>query len=81
MNNGATKGGSAEAWTTVKNSPGLEGLWQLHVATAGGKDHNVAETFVANVDETTGYPLTVTAHRDGSFAVTNPRNQTTKSYK
>jgi hypothetical protein len=81
MNNGATKGGSPEAWTTVKASPGLEGFWQLHVATASGKDHNVEETFIANVDETTGNPITVAAHRDGSFSVTNPRNNTTKQYK
>jgi hypothetical protein len=41
----------------------------------------VEETFIANVDETTGNPITVAAHRDGSFSVTNPRNNTTKQYK
>jgi competence protein ComEC len=41
MNNGADKGGSIKAWTSIKNSPGLEDLWQLHFSKEGGKDHNV----------------------------------------
>ena len=32
MNNGARKGGSPDAWQIVKDSPGLEDLWQLHYA-------------------------------------------------
>ena len=38
MNNGAKKGGSADAWKTVRSSPGLEDFWQLHFAVAGGKE-------------------------------------------
>ena len=48
MNNGADKGGSIKAWTDIKNSPGLEDLWQLHFSNEGGKDHNVADQFIAN---------------------------------
>ena len=79
MNNGARKGGTPEAWSTVKNSPGLEDLWQIHSAAAGGA-HNVADMFIANVDESTGNELTIAADRDGSFTVTNPRNNQTKRY-
>ena len=32
MNNGPRKGASRESWLTVTNSPGLEDLWQLHLA-------------------------------------------------
>ena len=81
MNNGAKKGGSAEAWQTVHDSPGLEDLWQLHYAEAGGKDHNVGEAMIANPDESAAHYIKVSAQRDGSFTVTNSRNKLTKSYK
>jgi glucose/arabinose dehydrogenase/beta-lactamase superfamily II metal-dependent hydrolase len=81
MNNGAKKGGSPEAWQTVHDSPGLEDLWQLHYAEAGGKDHNVAEPMIANPDESAAHYIKVSAQRDGSFTVTNTRNKLTKSYK
>ena len=80
MNNGPKKGGAPEAWTTIRNSPGLEDLWQLHYAVDGGADHNVAEAFIANVDESTAHPITLTAHRDGSFTVSNARNGQRKTY-
>lgn len=64
MNNGPRKGASREAWLTVKNSPGLEDLWQLHYAvqrdgnaafqergTSGGPDSNVGEDMIANLAE------------------------------
>jgi len=80
MNNGTKKGGSPEAWQTVHDSPGLLDLWQIHIAEAGGKDHNVDETFVANLNETTSFGITVSAQRDGSFTVTNPRTGQSKPY-
>ena len=81
MNNGPMKGGEPLAWQTVKASPGLEDLWQLHFALAGGKDTNVPDTFIANVDANDqGRHLKVSALADGSFTVTNPRNKFTKTY-
>jgi beta-lactamase superfamily II metal-dependent hydrolase len=81
MNNGAKKGGSPDAWQIVKDSPGLEDLWQLHYAEAGGKEHNVADSFIANVDESTGDYLKLTADGNGSFTVWNQRNKFEKAYK
>ena len=82
MNNGAKKGGSPEAWQTVKDSPGLEDLWQLHYAVDGGKEHNVPDSFIANVeDQDTGQYIKVTAEGNGGFTVWNQRNKFTKSYK
>lgn len=80
MNNGSKKGGSPEAWQTVHDSPGLNDLWQLHYAEAGGKDHNVDERFIANPDESTSYGISVSAKPDGSFIVTNMRNGVSKTY-
>ena len=82
MNNGAKKGGSPSAWQIVKDSPGLEDLWQLHYAMAGGKDHNVADSFIANVDEfDQGDYIRVSAEQDGAFTVFNSRNKFHHEYR
>jgi hypothetical protein len=81
MNNGPGKGGEAAGWKNVMASPGLEDLWQLHFALAGGKETNVPDTFIANVDANDqGRHLKVSALADGSFTVTNPRNKFSKTY-
>jgi len=83
MNNGASKGGSAKAWTTIETSPGLEDLWQLHYSNEGGKDHNVKEKFIANpsAENDGGYAIEVLAHPGGSFVVRNNRNGFEKNYR
>jgi hypothetical protein len=82
MNNGARKGGSAEVWQTVHDSPGLEDFWQLHYAIAAGKDHNSPDPFIANIDEDcAGDWLKVTVEKDGTFTVYNQRNKFEKTYK
>jgi len=82
MDNGAHKGASPDAWETVHGSPGLEDLWQLHYAVDGGKDHNVAEPQIANVEgEVDGNTIALTAHGNGRFEVENLRNGFRKEYK
>ncbi|MCU1295153.1 MAG: beta-lactamase domain protein [Bryobacterales bacterium] len=81
FDNGARKGASVPAWDTVKSSPGLTDIWQLHFADAGGKDHNTSDPFIANVTEAdTGFYLKVDANSDGSFKITNTRNKFEKEY-
>ena len=82
MNNGAKKGGSPAAWQTVKKSPGLLDLWQLHFAVAGGTENNVDEKLIANptAQDDAGNYLKLTATEDGHFTVMNSRNGLTKSY-
>jgi competence protein ComEC len=81
MNNGAKKGGSPGAWQIVRKSPGLEDLWQLHFAVAGGKDNNAADSFIANLDPSCeGKSIKVSAQEDGSFTVLNQRNAYQKAY-
>jgi beta-lactamase superfamily II metal-dependent hydrolase len=82
IDNGAKKGAEQRAWDTVHSSPGLQDIWQLHFADAGGKEHNTSDPFIANVDEAdTGHYLEVTANEDGSFEVYNPRNKFSRNYK
>jgi competence protein ComEC len=81
MDNGARKGASPDAVDIIKSAPGLESLWQLHFADAGGAAHNTTDPYIANISDTdTGYYLRVTAHKDGSFEVYNPRNKFSKQY-
>ena len=80
MNNGAKKGASPDAWQIVKDSPGLEDLWQLHYAEAGGKEHNVPDPFIANVDGDPGNYLKMTVEGNGSFTLWNQRNKFEKAY-
>src|SRR5215831_1094373 len=81
MNNGPRKGGDPVGWRVVSNSPGLEDLWQLHFAVAGGKEANSADPLIANIEENcTGQYLKVSASADGSFTVLNTRNKYAKTY-
>jgi len=81
MNNGAKKGGSPEIWQTIHDTPGLQDLWQVHFAVAGGKDHNSADTVIANVDEICeGKWIKVTAQKNGTFTMYNSRNKYEKTY-
>lgn len=80
--NGARKGGAPAAWQTLHDTPGLLDIWQLHYAIDAGKDHNSPDTFLANVEETSGggHWLRLTANKDGSFLVYNSRNKYEKTY-
>jgi competence protein ComEC len=81
MNNGVTRGASAEHVETIHRQPSLEDLWQLHLSNNPGV-RNAEDGFLANVDDgrTTGYALRLSAREDGSFSVTNLRNGFAKEY-
>jgi competence protein ComEC len=82
MNNGAIKGAHPVAWQIVRDSPGLQDLWQLHYAVTAGKDHNVAEPFIANLlNGTDGNYIQVSAQSNATFTVMNSRNNFTKIYR
>jgi competence protein ComEC len=79
VNNGQTKGGSAETFTMLRGAAGLEDVWQLHRSANAGVQ-NVDPARIANLDETTGHWLRLNASPDGSFSLTNGRTGVTKSY-
>ena len=81
MDNGPRKGGLPEAWKLLHDMPGLEDMWQIHFALAGGKENNAPDAFIANLDAgDDGHYLKVSASEDGSFTVFNPRNKYSKAY-
>jgi competence protein ComEC len=51
MQNGTRKGAGAQAVATIRSSPGLEDLWQLHWSYNAGIEQNSAGVFIANVDD------------------------------
>ena len=83
MNNGARKGGSPSAWQIVRDSPGLQDIWQLHYSIEGGKEHNVPDSLIVSLDEIGDNPgyVKLSAESDGSFSVTNSRNKYHKEYR
>jgi hypothetical protein len=79
MNNGITKGGAPEAFTTLRAQTGMD-LWQLHASQNRGAD-NAPDAFIANLDDgTTAYWIKLTADEDGSFRIVNSRTGMTKPY-
>ena len=81
MDNGAAKGGAPSSWDTVKNSPKLEDLWQLHFSSEGGAAHNSAEALIANPPgPDAGNYLKLSVWADGNLEVFNSRTQTSKHY-
>jgi len=82
-NNGERKGIAPEVVKTLRSSPGLEDIWQLHYSTTAGADLNAPEQFIANMktQDCQGHWIKVSARRDGSFTITNSRNNFSKTYK
>lgn len=80
MENGAKKGGSAQALDTIGGAPGLETLWQLHFSEDGGQDLNTADDYIANTDVDAGNFLELVGMGDGSFDIRNSRTGAVKHY-
>jgi competence protein ComEC len=79
MNNGPKKGGEPAAIRTIRSSPGLEDLWQLHTSL-NAPDANVPAAMIANLDESSAFAIKLSAQPDGSFTVTNTRTNETRRY-
>jgi beta-lactamase superfamily II metal-dependent hydrolase len=81
MDNGETKGGSVAALDTIRRSPNLAALWQLHYSDEGGAAHNTDPKYIANMDgPDAGYDIEVTAEREGAFTVRNGRTGMVEHY-
>jgi len=82
LGNGARKGADPPSWPLLRNTPGLEDIWQVHYSSAGTPETNPPPDFIVNVEPTDGgLPLRLEARKNGSFTVTNPRNGFAKTYR
>jgi competence protein ComEC len=83
MNNGPRKGGPATVFEILRKSPGLQDIWQGHLALGTPKEVNTDEKMIANVGPTADCPanlLKVSVAPDGKYTLTNARNGFTKTY-
>jgi hypothetical protein len=81
---GARKGFNADAFEILSKIPEVEGIWQLHRAVQSDSAHNTLESMIANLDEgeaDQALGIKVSMTKDGSFTVTNSRNNFSKTYK
>jgi competence protein ComEC len=61
MQNGTRKGAGAATMPTLRTSPGLEDIWQLHWGYGAGIEQNSAGVFIANVDDNQTIATALTA--------------------
>jgi hypothetical protein len=83
VNDGPRKGLQVSAWETIQKIPGLESVWQSHLALAADKAHNTDEQKIANLEETAackGNWLKASISKDGKFTLTNGRNGYSQTY-
>jgi hypothetical protein len=89
LDNSPRKFFEPETFQIVRSSPGFEDYWQMHYAFPGGpggEKANAPPDFIANLGKPAeGSPdgkwIKVSAGRDGTFTVTNSRNNFSKTYK
>lgn len=84
VNDGARKGFNADAFEILRQTPGIRGVWQLHRTVQSDSAHNTSESMIANLAEgeaDKGFGIKVSAAKDGSFTVTNARNNFSQTYK
>jgi len=84
VNNGPRKGLTTPAiYERITKIPGIEGIWQGHLALANDAQHNTDPNMIANLEPTAeckGHWLKVTVEPSGKFTVTNGRNNFSKTY-
>ena len=84
MNNGPRKGGPASVFEVLRKSPGLEDIWQGHLALGTPKDVNTDEKMIANLGPSQGCEgalLKLSVASDGKYTMTNLRNGFSKTYQ
>jgi beta-lactamase superfamily II metal-dependent hydrolase len=83
MNNGPRKGGPASTFEILRKSPGLEDIWQGHLALGVAKEINTDEKMIANLEPTAeckGNLLKLSVAPDGRYTMTNARTGFSKTY-
>jgi competence protein ComEC len=84
MNNGPRKGGPPSVFDVLRHSPGLEDIWQGHLALGTPKEVNSDEKMIANLEpsaECKGNWLKASVDSKGRYTLTNPRTGFTKTYE
>ena len=81
FDNGPMKGADAAVFDTVRASPRLQALWQLHRAMRV-PDKNEPDAHIVNTPDTTdGMTLQISVAKDATITVSNPRTGRSESYR
>ena len=83
MNNGPRKGGPASVFETLRKSPGIEDIWQGHLALGTPKEVNTDEKMIANLESSAQCKanlLKLSVAPNGKFTMTNERTGYSKTY-
>ena len=84
INNGPHKGGSAEGFQVVADSPRLEDIWQSHRPLDTALPYRTTDELTANLtdeDVCRGHWIKATINPDGrSYSITNRRNGVSRAY-
>ena len=84
INNGPHKGGGAEGFQVVADSPRLEDIWQSHRPLDTALPYRTTDTLTANLtdeDDCRGYWIKATVNPDGrSYSISNGRNGASRAY-
>ncbi len=84
MNNGPRKGGQASVFEVLRKSPGLEDIWQGHLALGTPKEINTDESMIANLEPSAqckGNLLKLSVASNGKYTMTNLRTGFSKTYE
>jgi beta-lactamase superfamily II metal-dependent hydrolase len=83
MNNGPRKGTAKATVDTLKSSPGLLAMYQMHKNVRADTENNTADEFIANLEEKCeGHYLKLSVDPSGrSYTVTIPANGHKKVYR
>ena len=83
-NNGPRKGGSPESYAVVRDTPGIQDIWQVHRAMGADTAGNTDPQLIANLteeDDCLGYWIKATVQPDGrSWTMTNGRTGYNRNY-
>ena len=84
INNGPHKGGGAEGFQVVADSPRLEDVWQSHRPLDTDPAYRTSDELTANLtdeDACRGHWIKATVNPDGrSYSITNGRNSVSRAY-
>ncbi len=84
INNGPHKGGSADGFEVVAQTPEIEDIWQVHRALDSDAAHNTNEHLTANLtheDQCSGHWIKMEVNSGGdSYSVSNRRTRDSRSY-
>jgi len=83
MNNGPKKGTAKATVDTLKSSPGLQAMYQVHKNVREDNENNTADEFIANLEEKCqGHYVKLSVDPSGeSYTVNIPANGHKKTYK